>query len=108
LASSTAAAAGCSRWKDCPHADPWVNDLLPKLQGKARGFAPGPGALQNAATGSSLIYPRMKDLNVESGQQWYTEELGGRRFQVSASAFFQVNTAQAEEMLRAGGRITSR
>ncbi|MBA4179035.1 MAG: 23S rRNA (uracil(1939)-C(5))-methyltransferase RlmD [Anaerolinea sp.] len=87
---------------DCPIADPWVNALLPKLQGKAKGLHQVQ-VRYNAATGSSLIYPKMKDLDVESGQQWYMEELGGRRFQVSASAFFQVNTAQAEEMLRLVG-----
>ena len=86
----------------CPIADPWVNELLPKLQGKGKGLH----QLQvrrNAATGSTLIYPALKDLEVESGQQSYIEELGGKRFQVSASAFFQVNSAQAEQMVRLVG-----
>ena len=93
---------GLLKVEDCPIADPWVNVLLPKLQGKAKGLHQVQ-VRYNAATGSSLVYPKMKDLDVESGQQWYIEELGGRRFQVSASAFFQVNSAQAEEMLRLVG-----
>lgn len=93
---------GLLKVEDCPIADPWVNALLPKLQGKGKGLH----QLQvrhNAATGTSLIYPALKDLEIETGQQSYTEELGGRRFQVSASAFFQVNSAQAEEMVRLVG-----
>ena len=86
----------------CPIADPWVNELLPQLQGKGKGLH----QLQvrrNAATGSTLIYPALKDLEIETGQQSYIEELGGKRFQVSASAFFQVNSAQAEQMVRLVG-----
>src|SRR5487761_2147444 len=47
----------------CPIADPWVNDLLPVIQG------PGPGLHQvqvrhNAATGSFLISPPVADVSI--------------------------------------------
>src|SRR5205814_1257490 len=35
-----------------------------------------------------------------SGQESYYEELLGRRFRVSANAFFQVNTGAAEELVQ--------
>ena len=45
----------------------------------------------------------MPSLPIESGQKSYVERLGGHDFRVSASAFFQVNHAQAEQMLRLVG-----
>ncbi len=86
----------------CPIADPWVNDLLPRLQGHARGLHQIQ-LRRNAATGSALVAPALEILPGESGQAHYTEELGGRRFRVSASSFFQVNSAQAENLIRLVG-----
>jgi 23S rRNA (uracil1939-C5)-methyltransferase len=37
---------------------------------------------------------------IATGQPWLEEELLGRRFRVSANAFFQVNTEQAEVLAR--------
>lgn len=93
---------GLLKVESCPIADPWVNDLLPKLQGKGRGLHQIQ-VRHNAESGDFLISPTVPGLEVPSGQKAYTERLAGHRFQVSASAFFQVNSAQAEEMARVVG-----
>ena len=82
----------------CPIADPWVNAVLPRLQGHARGLHQIQ-LRRNAATGSTLVAPALEVLPEESGQEHYVEELAGRRFRVSASSFFQVNSAQAEKLV---------
>lgn len=53
-------------------------------------------------TGDQLIQPDLAAWVPElaSGQTTYEEELCGRRFRVSASSFFQVNTPQAETLIR--------
>lgn len=86
----------------CPIADPFVNEILPGLQGKAAGLHQVQ-VRHNAATGSFLVNPRIPEADIATGQAAYVEELGGHRFQVSASAFFQVNSAQAEQMVRLVG-----
>lgn len=83
----------------CPIADPWVNAVLPRLQGHARGLHQIQ-LRRNAATGSTLVTPALEVLPEESGQEHYVEELAGRRFRVSASSFFQVNSAQAEKLVQ--------
>jgi 23S rRNA (uracil1939-C5)-methyltransferase len=93
---------GLLKIEHCPIADPWVNELLPKLQGHGAGLHQVQ-VRHNAATGSYLVNPAMPALDIETGQGWYEEELAGRRFRVSASAFFQVNSEQAEEMVRLVG-----
>ncbi|MCK9520646.1 MAG: class I SAM-dependent RNA methyltransferase [Dehalococcoidia bacterium] len=86
----------------CPIAEPFVNELLPKLQGHGAGLHQVQ-VRYNATTGSYLVTPPIPGVDFETGQKWYIEELGGKRFQVSASAFFQVNSAQAEQMVRLVG-----
>lgn len=89
---------GLLRVERCPIADPWVNEQLPRLQGHARGLH----QIQmrhNAETESTLIAPALEHLPEESGQEHYVEQLGGRRFRVSPSSFFQVNNAQAEKLV---------
>jgi 23S rRNA (uracil1939-C5)-methyltransferase len=93
---------GLLKVETCPIADPWVNDLLPNLQGKGGGLHQVQ-VRHNAQTGDYLISPAVPGLEMPSGQKSYVEQLAGRRFQVSAAAFFQVNTAQAEEMVRLVG-----
>jgi 23S rRNA (uracil1939-C5)-methyltransferase len=93
---------GLLKIESCPIADPWVNELLPELQGKGSGLHQIQ-VRHSAETGSYLIGPQVPNLARESGQKSYVEELGGRRFQVSAAAFFQVNHAQAEQMVRLVG-----
>lgn len=93
---------GLLKVEHCPIADPWVNELLPSLQGHGAGLHQVQ-VRHNAATGSSLITPAIPAIVAPSGQKTYTEELAGHRFQVSAAAFFQVNSAQAEQMVRLVG-----
>lgn len=93
---------GLLKVENCPIADPWVNDLLPALQGKGAGLHQVQ-VRHNAATGSFLISPEIHGLEIPSGQKSYLESLGGHKFAVSAAAFFQVNSAQAEEMVRLVG-----
>ena len=83
----------------CPIADPWVNEVLPRLQGHASGVHQIQ-LRRNASTGSTLVAPALEALPEESGQDHYVEELAGRRFRVSASSFFQVNSAQAEKLVQ--------
>ena len=93
---------GLLKVEHCPISDPWVNELLPSLQGHGAGLHQIQ-VRHNPKTGDYLINPAIPGVAVESGQKHYTEELGGYRFQVSASAFFQVNSDQAEEMVRLVG-----
>jgi 23S rRNA (uracil1939-C5)-methyltransferase len=88
--------------EECPIADPWVNEVLPRLQGHGRGLHQVQ-MRHNERTGDFLVYPPIAASGVPSGQKSYRETLGGFTFQVSASAFFQVNSAQAEEMVRLVG-----
>lgn len=93
---------GLLKVENCPIADPWVNDLLPHLQGKGRGLHQVQ-IRRSAATEDYLVIPEIDGLPVESGQSRYRERLGGHDFTVSANAFFQVNNSQAEEMARLVG-----
>jgi len=83
---------------ECPIAAPLVNELLPSLQGKCRGMHQVQIRL-NAALDSVLISPEIPGLDRPSGQKAYLEKLGGHYFSVSESAFFQVNSEQAEKLV---------
>lgn len=83
----------------CPIADPWVDALLPALQGKGAGLHQVQ-VRHSEATGGHLLNPAIPGLGLETGQPWYEEELVGHRFRVSASAFFQVNSSQAHHLAR--------
>lgn len=53
-----------------------------------------------ARTGTLLVAPRLDEVpDVETGQDAYEEQLLGRRFRVSAHAFFQTNTRPAKRKL---------
>jgi 23S rRNA (uracil1939-C5)-methyltransferase len=93
---------GLLKVENCPIADPWVNELLPKLQGHGAGLHQVQ-VRHSAATGSFLVNPVIPGVDIPTGQTSYLERLAGCDFVVSASAFFQVNSAQAEEMVRLVG-----
>jgi 23S rRNA (uracil1939-C5)-methyltransferase len=98
---------GLLKVERCPIADPWVNELLPSLQGNAAGLHQVQ-VRHSRATGSFSISPRLPAVAVESGQKAYVERLSGHDFQVDAASFFQVNAAQAEEMVRLAGEALPR
>lgn len=91
---------------ECPIADPHINAALAVL---AQSPQPRPQALvrYGVATGQLLVQPapagetwaaleRMSELRETEME----EELGGSRFRIRPSSFFQTNTAQATIMAR--------
>lgn len=47
-----------------------------------------------ANTGDLLVFPRVPDAPIATGQETLTEEVFGIRFRIHASSFFQVNTVR--------------
>jgi 23S rRNA (uracil1939-C5)-methyltransferase len=84
----------------CLIADPWINDALPKLQGKGGGLHQI-AIRRGVKTGDLLIHPDLSAVenSFPSGQKHYHEELLGHRFRVSGASFFQTNTPQAERLI---------
>jgi 23S rRNA (uracil1939-C5)-methyltransferase len=80
---------------------PEIETLLPRLQGKLGGIQ-SLTIRHGRNTDETLIAPAIGDRvpELESGQDSYHEEILGRRFQISAASFFQVNTEVAEAMVR--------
>src|SRR5919197_1159387 len=86
----------------CPIMHPRIDEVLTATQGRARGHQLA--VRIGVQTGDLLVNPAQQDpdLPYESGQPWLEEELLGRRYRVSAAAFFQVNTWQAERLIEVG------
>jgi 23S rRNA (uracil1939-C5)-methyltransferase len=89
------------RTENCYIIDPWIRDTMQALQGRAeemRQVAMRVGV----NTGDTLIQPPLGERapEIPSGQRAYTEKLLGEEFHVSAASFFQVNTPQAENLIR--------
>jgi 23S rRNA (uracil1939-C5)-methyltransferase len=84
----------------CLIADPWINDALPKLQGKGGGLHQI-AIRRGVKTGELLIHPDLSAIedSFPSGQKHYHEQLLGHRFRVSGASFFQTNTPQAERLI---------
>jgi 23S rRNA (uracil1939-C5)-methyltransferase len=53
---------------------------------------------------ASWLYRGRDGLRVLAGHDYLVDELAGRRLRVSADAFFQVNTRQAERLVEVAGR----
>ncbi|HLB29712.1 MAG TPA: class I SAM-dependent RNA methyltransferase [Dehalococcoidia bacterium] len=85
----------------CYIVHPRINDMLAQLQGRPRG-ATQLNIRYGVNTGSFLISPRLDllKLPLPTGQPYYEEKLLGRTFRIAAASFFQVNTAQAEALVR--------
>ena len=87
----------------CPIAHDAVNAVLKRAQGKTMGTRQL-SVRVGEATGELLIQPELRfrpgRRPLASGQEHYHEALGGRLFRISAAAFFQVNTRQAEQLIR--------
>ncbi len=89
------------QWFEVPHCmimEPEINRILEQLQGRIDTTQCNVRVGANAT--SVIVQPRLpEDLPVGSGQTHLEEELFGRRFRVSAAAFFQVNRVQAERLV---------
>ena len=87
----------------CPIAHDAVNAVLRRAQRKTTGTRQL-SVRVGEATGELLIQPTLRfrpgRRPLASGQTHYHEALGGRLFRISAAAFFQVNTRQAEQLVR--------
>ena len=79
---------------------PWINETLPKLQGKSAGLHQV-GIRYGVNTGEVLIHPDLGEIepSIPSAQRYYHEELAGDRFRISGASFFQTNTPQAEKLI---------
>jgi len=88
------------RIDECLIADPWINQALPKLQGKGSGMHQVAIRL-GVKTGDILIHPDVSEIDpsLPPTQTHYYEELLGCRFRISAASFFQTNTPQAERLI---------
>jgi 23S rRNA (uracil1939-C5)-methyltransferase len=78
-----------------------INQILAKLQDRS-GETSQLSVRYGINTGDFLIQPTLRnpDIPLPSGQTHYRERLLGRPFRVASPSFFQVNTAQAEQMAR--------
>ena len=84
----------------CLIMHPWINQALTRLQGHC-GETTQLSIRYGVNIGRWLIQPPLKVVDTPvSGQKYYEETLLGRRFRISAASFFQVNTAQAEQMVQ--------
>ena len=80
---------------------PWINQALGLLQGKCRETTQL-SIRYGFNTGDWLIQPRLKsdEVPLKSGQTHYQEKIWGHSFRIASPSFFQVNTQQAEELVR--------
>jgi 23S rRNA (uracil1939-C5)-methyltransferase len=90
------------RIEQCLIAHPRANAALRAVQGRTMQTAQL-SVRVGEHTGDVMVQPRLRwrpgrARPLPSGQATYEEELGGTRFRVSAPAFFQVNTRQAERL----------
>jgi 23S rRNA (uracil1939-C5)-methyltransferase len=90
---------GLVKVNECPVAVPWINDQIPDLQGKVANLHQVQ-LRHSDATNESLINPKIEQIQTASGQSFYHEELAGFHFRISQSSFFQVNSMQAENLVR--------
>ena len=83
------------RVDECAIMDERINETLSRLQGRLDRMTQF-SIRVGSNTGDTIIQPLLPaDIqDVPSGRQKYIEEVQGARFQVAASSFFQVNTAQ--------------
>lgn len=91
----------------CPIAEPRINEALAAL---AQEPQPQPQALvrYGVATGQMLLQPaplpatreRLAAAGLDLRDETMEEEVGGARFRIRPSSFFQTNTAQAQVMAR--------
>ena len=83
------------RIDECMIMDDRINETLSQLQGRLQRMTQF-SIRVGANTGDTIVQPLLpaEIQDVPSGRQKYVEEVNGAEFQVAASSFFQVNTAQ--------------
>lgn len=86
----------------CYIMQPPILEVLTALQGGRLPRLHQVAVRLGVNTGELLVQPDVSAYapEIASGQRAYEEELCGERFRVSAPSFFQVNTAQAETLIR--------
>ena len=89
---------GLVKVDNCPVAVPWINEQIPKIQGLVGGLHQVQ-LRKSESTNEALISPQIDEIRELSGQSYYHEDLAGFRFRISQSSFFQVNSAQAENLV---------
>ncbi len=89
------------RIETCYILEPAIRDLLPVLQGKGEGLHQIV-VRRGVNTGEVMVLPDLsgRGVNAPTGQASLSETVLGERFRISPSAFFQVNTPQAENVVR--------
>ncbi len=89
------------RIEHCMLMDPVINDALTEFQDKS-GETTNMSLRVGKNTGDLLAQPTFQnpDIGIPSGQTHYTERMMGRDLRVASPSFFQVNTAQAESLVR--------
>ena len=92
------------RIDECMLMDPKINEFLSHLQDEASETT-NLSIRVGTNTGDYLIQPKLSNpnLNFDTGQKWYTENMLDREFRVASPSFFQVNTKQAEFMINLVG-----
>lgn len=84
---------------ECRLMHPLVNGVIRHMSGRLQ-HASQVSIRCGIKTREVLIQPALGDnIGLPSGQPWYHEVLCGRTFRISSSAFFQVNTEQAERLV---------
>ncbi len=83
------------RIDECMIMDDRINETLSQLQGRLQRMTQF-SIRVGANTGDTIVQPLLpaEIQDVPSGRQKYVEKVNGVEFQVAASSFFQVNTAQ--------------
>ncbi len=83
------------RIDECMIMDDRINETLSQLQGRLQHMTQF-SIRVGANTGDTIVQPVLPGeiQDVPSGRQKYVEEVNEAKFQVAASSFFQVNTAQ--------------
>ena len=87
----------------CEIASERANEVLREVQDATTGTRQV-AVRVGEQSGELLVQPKLEwrhglEGDLPSGQLWYSERLLGRDFRISAAAFFQVNTRQAELLL---------
>ena len=92
------------RIDECMLMDSKINEFLSQLQEEASETT-NLSVRVGINTGDYLIQPKLSNpnLNFDTGQKWYKENMLNREFRVASPSFFQVNTKQAEFMINLVG-----